>query len=127
MPNVFISHRKSDAQQAEQLANELRDAGHEVWFDEWKIDVGDSIVERINQGLEGSKYLVLCYSSSGLSPWVNREWMSVLAQQLAGSQVKVLPILLTGGQAPAILADVKYADLVKDWSKGLFELLRAIK
>ncbi|MBW4455264.1 MAG: toll/interleukin-1 receptor domain-containing protein [Nostoc indistinguendum CM1-VF10] len=51
MANVFISHRKSDAQQAEQLANELRDAGHKVWFDEWKIDVGDSIVERVDQGL----------------------------------------------------------------------------
>ncbi|MEH1857971.1 MAG: toll/interleukin-1 receptor domain-containing protein [Nostoc sp.] len=127
MPNVFISHRKSDAQQAEQLANELGDAGHEVWFDEWKIDVGDSIVERVDQGLEGSKYLVLCYSSSNMSSWVNREWMSVLARQLAGHQVKVLPILLTGGQPPAILADIKYADLVQDWSKGVSELLRAIK
>ncbi len=127
MANVFISHRKSDVEQAERLANELRENGHEVWFDEWNIDVGDSIVERVDQGLEGSKYLLLCYSSSGLSAWVNREWMSALARQLAGHQVKVLPILLTGGERPAILADIKYADLVKDWSKGLSELLRAIK
>lgn len=127
MPNVFISHRQSDTQQAEQLANELGDAGHEVWFDEWKIDIGDSIVERVDQGLEGSKYLVLCYSSSGMSPWVNREWMSVLDRQLSGYEVKVLPILLTGGEPPAILADIKYADLVNDWSKGVSQLLRAIK
>jgi hypothetical protein len=127
MPNVFISHRKDDAQLAEQLATEVRDAGHEVWFDEWKIDLGDSIVERVDEGLEGSNYLVLCYSSSGMSPWVNREWMSALARQLSGNGVKVVPVLLTGGKPPAILADVKYADLVKDWSKGVSELLRAIR
>ena len=127
MPNVFISHRKDDAEQAEQLATEVRDAGHEVWFDEWKIDLGDSIVERVDEGLEGSNYLVLCYSSSGMSPWVNREWMSVLARQLCGHGVKVLPVLLTGGKAPAILADIKYGDFTQDWSKGVSELLRAIR
>lgn len=127
MPNVFISHRKTDAQMAEQLATEVRDAGHEVWFDEWKIDLGDSIVERIDEGLEGSNYLVLCYSSSGMSDWVNREWMSALARQLSGHGVKVLPILLTGGKPPAILADIKYGDLTQDWSKGVSDLLRAIR
>jgi hypothetical protein len=127
MPNVFISYRHSDAQEAEQLAKEIRDAGHQVWFDEWKIDVGDSIVELIDEGLEGTTYLVLCYSESGMSPWVNREWMSVLARQLSSCGVKVLPVLLTGGQPPAILADIKYANLVKDWSKGVSDLLRAIK
>lgn len=127
MPNVFISHRKSDAQQAEQLANELRRAGHEVWFDEWKIDIGDSIVERVDQGLEETDYLILCFSSSDLSPWVNREWMSTLARQLSGHGVKILPVLLTGGNPPAIIEDIKYANLVKDWSKGVSNLLRAIK
>ncbi|HEY9895218.1 MAG TPA: toll/interleukin-1 receptor domain-containing protein [Candidatus Sericytochromatia bacterium] len=127
MPNVFISHRKDDANQAEQLATEVRDAGHEVWFDEWKIDLGDSIVERIDEGLEGSNYLVLCYSSSGMSDWVNREWMSALARQLSGHRVKVLPLLLTGGKPPTILADIKYGDLTQDWSKGVSELLRAIR
>ena len=51
MANVFISHRKADGEQAEKLGTEIRNAGHEVWFDEWKIDVGDSIVERVDEGL----------------------------------------------------------------------------
>lgn len=128
MANAFISHRKADVKQAELLANEIRNAGHQVWLDEWKISLGDSIVERINEGLEGATYVVLCYSSSGImSPWMSREWMSALARQLNGFGVKVLPVLLTGGDPPAILADLKYADLVKDWSKGVVELLRAIR
>jgi hypothetical protein len=127
MANVFISYRQIDTDSAENLASEVASAGHQVWFAEWKIDIGDSIVERVNEGLEGLSYLVLCYSSSDTSPWVNREWMSVLARQLSREKVKVLPVLLTGGRPPAILADIKYADLITDWSKGVSDLLRAIK
>jgi hypothetical protein len=128
MSNVFISHRGDDTQQAEQLATEIRHVGHKVWLDAWKIDMGDSIVERINEGLEGATYMVVCYSSSGVTaPWMSREWMSALARQLNGYSIKLLPVVLTGGEPPAILADVKYANLVKDWQQGIAQLLHAIR
>lgn len=128
MANVFISHRGSDNYEAEQLAIKLRDASHDVWLDIWKIDLGDSIIERINQGLTGSTYVVVCYSSSGVEvPWMSREWMATLARQLNGFQVKLLPVVLTGGQPPAILADLKYADLTRDWDGGIAEIIKAIR
>ena len=128
MANVFISHRGSDTQEATWLADEIQNAGHQVWLDVWEINVGDSIIERMNAGLEGATFLVLCYSSSGVtSPWISREWMATLARQLNGYGVKVLPVLLTGGGPPAILADVKYADLVADWAQGVSELLQAMR
>jgi hypothetical protein len=127
MPKIFLSHRKPDTDLAKRLADQLIVAGHQVWFDEWEINIGDSIVERINDGLDTMNYLVLCYSTSDMAPWINREWMSTLARQLSGHPVKILPVLLSGGNAPAILADIRYADLVKDWDKGVEDLLRAIK
>ncbi|MBA3242822.1 MAG: toll/interleukin-1 receptor domain-containing protein [Acidobacteria bacterium] len=128
MANVFISYRKSDEAQAERLATEVRGAGHHVWFDEWEIGLGDSVVGKMNEGLEGATYVVVCYSSSGVtSPWMSSEWMSTLARQLDGHGVKLLPVLLTGGGPPAILADRKDADLVKDWPGGMAQLLRAIR
>lgn len=127
MANVFISHRTADAVEVELLAEEIRRAGHTVWLDTREIGIGDSIIGRINEGLEGAAYLVLCYSSAGASPWTDVEWMSTLARQLSGHGVKILPVLLTGGTPPAILADIRYADLVKDWSGGVAELLRAIR
>ncbi len=63
---------------AERLALELEASGHAVWFGEWEINMGDSIAGRIDQGLQGATSLVLCYSSSGMSAWVNREWMSAV-------------------------------------------------
>lgn len=127
MANVFISHRKDDAVQGERLAQDISAAGHSVWFDEWDIQLGDSVVERINSGLEGTAYLVLCYSASGvMSPWTTREWMSALHRQLEGSDVRILPVRF-GGSAPAILADIKYADLSGDWDLGVAQLIRAIR
>jgi hypothetical protein len=128
MANVFISHRSDDLNEAETFAREIQIAGHQVWLDEWEISIGDSIIEKINKGLEGTTYLILCYSSLGITtPWMSREWYSTLARQLNGAGVKIYPVKLTGGTPPAILADIKYLDLVKDWKKGLSELLKAIK
>jgi hypothetical protein len=127
MANLFISHRGSDTAKAELLAEELRVRGHQAWLDTWDIKVGDSIIAKINAGLSGSSYLVLCYSAADvLAPWISREWMSVLARQLEGHSIKLLPVRLSGGEAPAILADIRYADLEADWDKGVSDLINAI-
>jgi hypothetical protein len=127
MANVFVSHRSSDETQAERLAETLRSAGHTVWLDTWEIGLGDSITEKMNQGLEGATFLVLCCSSAGVtSPWMSREWLSAIARQLNDKSIRILPVILSGGTPPAILADVKYADLVKDWDSGIAALLKAL-
>ena len=128
MSGVFVSHRLADSSEAERLATELRNRGHSVWLDEWEIGIGDSIIGKMNEGLTTLRYLVLCYSSSGsLSAWMSQEWMSTLARQLGGAGVKILPVRLTGGDPPPILADIKYADLVADWPSGVDALCAAIK
>jgi TIR domain len=128
MASVFISHRGADDTAAERLASELRSRGHQVWLDSWNIKIGDSIVEQMNSGLSGSAYLVLCYSDAGsISPWMSREWMSALARQLEGADVRILPVRLTGGSPPPILADIKYADLVADWASGVDDLCTVLR
>ena len=95
MSKVFICHRSPDKALAEQLAVEIRAAGHEVWLDMWKIGVGDSIVAEIDRGLSSMHYLVLCYSTSGPSDWTDREFHSTLHRQLSGHPVKVSTRLST--------------------------------
>lgn len=127
MAKVFISHRGADQVQAAHLAAILRGSGHDVWLDVWEIGVGDSIIEKINDGLANSCFLVLCCSDeSSTGAWMNREWMSALARQLDGARIKVLPVLLTGGRPPALLADLKYANLVADWVGGVEALCKAL-
>ena len=116
MYSVFISHRGCEIDLAERLALDLkRKGGHQVWFDAWNIKVGETIVGRINEGLSGEVALVLCLSKLGLSDWMNTEWMSTLARQLNGENVRLLPAKLTGGSLPAVLADRKCTDLSVRW------------
>ncbi|MEU5259711.1 toll/interleukin-1 receptor domain-containing protein [Amycolatopsis sp. NPDC021455] len=128
MAAIFISHRNADAVLAERLGADLRATGHEVWLDAWEVSLGDSIVEKISSGLSTTTHVVLCFSSSGsASPWMGREWMSALARQLNGEGIRLLPVRLTGGTPPPILADIKYADLTSDWAGGLVTLCAALR
>lgn len=128
MASVFVSHRSSDTSLAEQLAKDLQSAGHTVWLDKWELKIGDSLIGKISSGLTSAQYVVLCYSAGGIdTPWISREWMSTLTRQIEGAGVTILPVRLSGGSPPAILADIKYADLVADWNRGLAEILVALK
>ena len=100
--------------------------GHDVWLDVWKIKLGESIIGQINDGLSGASFLVLCCSDApSTSPWMDREWRSVLARQLEGAKVRVLPVRLTGKTA-AILSDIKYADLARDWQPRMEAIRKAL-
>lgn len=128
MASIFISHRGADQHAAERLANVLRGLGHDVWIDVWKINVGDSIIGQINSGLSDASFLVLCCSDTdSTSAWMDREWMSVLARQLEGANVRVLPVRLSGGVPPPILADIKYADLATNWQDGVEAITKALR
>ena len=127
MANIFVSYRSSDVDSARQLATEMQARGHSVWLDESQISVGDSIVEKIDSGLEAIQYLILCYSGAGVhSPWMSREWMSTLARQLEGSGVRILPVRFSGGNPPTLLADIKYIDMSADWNLGIEQLHMAL-
>jgi hypothetical protein len=127
MAKVFVSYRGADQAEAERLSEALCARGHEVRIDVWDIGVGDSVIAWMDTGLRISEFLLLCYSDAlSASPWMDREWMSALARQLEGENIKVLPVRLTGGTSPAILADIKYADLVADWQSGLDAICKAL-
>jgi len=128
MASVFISHRGADQVATERLARALRKRGHKVWLDIWQIQVGDSIVGRIDSCLSEASFLLLCCSGQlSTSSWTDREWMSALARQLGGAGVRLLPVRLTGGVLPSVLADVKYADLIADWSAGAGAICKAME
>ncbi len=71
---VFVSHSSKDQQFVDQFASELRRFGFDVWYDQWEIAVGDSIVEKVFEGLEASDTLVIVLSTASIgSRWVKEE------------------------------------------------------
>ncbi len=112
MANLFICNKATDKLKAEKLAKSLKDRGHEVWFNDWEIGLGDSIVGKIEEGLAGATFLILCFSANCTDErWFDQKWMSALSRQLDGCQIKLLPVRISIGDPPLILTGRRYADL----------------
>ena len=56
--DVFLSHAKLDKRVVRELAERLRRDGIRVWFDEWSIQAGDIIPEKIERGLALQRHLI---------------------------------------------------------------------
>ena len=124
---VFICHATEDKPFARRIATHLRQAGAEVWLDEWEIKVGDSIVEKINAGLRGATHLLLLLSATSVrKPWVRREFSSALMRQLADNSVRLLPVLLDDCEVPPLLSDIRYADCRAQAATAFDQIMHAL-
>lgn len=124
---VFICHASEDKPVAKRLARQIKNLGADVWLDEWEIKVGDSIVEKINGGIGEATHLCLLMSvHSANRPWVAREMSAALMRQLADKSVSILPVRIDATPLPALLADIRYADLRHPPRKYLKELREAL-
>lgn len=122
---IFISYNHQDRGFAERLATDLRNTGLAVWWAEGEIKVGDSITQKVSDGISRSAYLVVILSPFSItSPWVQRELSSALMRQLSIERgIVILPVLLTDCEIPVLLGDLKYADFRQDYGIGLQDLL----
>lgn len=126
--NVFLCHASVDKPFVRQVWSDLKHAGHKPWIDEFEIQVGDSIVQKISEGTTGAGELVLFLSKASInSAWVQREWSSALARQLETKKIRVLPAVIEHCEIPALLADVKYADFRGSYNNGLEALMNALR
>jgi hypothetical protein len=128
MIRVFISYVGSDELFAERLAVDLRAYTSQIFFAKWSIKVGESIVQKINEGLSSHDNLVLVLSPTSVdSEWVKREFNSTLMRQLRDKDIRILPVLKESCVIPPLLIDIKYADFRTDYNKGFVSLLDAFQ
>jgi len=91
--DVFISHASEDKESvALPLHNRLKAAGLRVWIDRFELKIGDSLREKIDEGLAGSRYGVVVLSPSFLAKrWPAQELNGLFAREEAGRKV-LLPV-----------------------------------
>jgi len=123
--SIFLSHSSPDKPFVRSLAHNLRDAGFAPWIDEAEIKLGDSLINKISEGIDRCDYLAVVLSASSCqSEWVNREVNIALTQEIRGKRVKVLPLILEECEIPPFLLDKKYVDFSGSYVDGINELLR---
>ncbi|MBN9452944.1 MAG: toll/interleukin-1 receptor domain-containing protein [Bosea sp.] len=92
--DVFISHASEDKSVfVRPLANALVSLGVRVWYDEHSIEYGDSIREKVDQGLVRSKCGIIVFSEFFLrKPWPAYELDGLVGNQFADNVRQLIPI-----------------------------------
>jgi hypothetical protein len=94
MHDVFICHANEDKEQiARPLAEGLRASGLNVWYDEFSLNLGDSLRESIDRGLADSRFGMVVLSHHFFSKkWPQAELNGLIAIETAGGGKKIIPI-----------------------------------
>ena len=104
MSSIFLSHNSKDKPFVRRLADDLRKEGFYVWVDEAEIKLGDSLIEKIREGLDKMEYVGVVLSKNSInSEWVKKEIDIAMNQEIEGKRVKVLPIMLEQVEPPYFL------------------------
>src|SRR5437016_2632636 len=111
MSSIFLSHSHKDKAFVKRLTLDLRRRGHVVWVDEAEINVGDSLIEKIREGIDRVDFVAAVISRASVkSKWVSRELDIASNRELRGKKVVVLPILLEDVRLPGFLDGKLFAD-----------------
>lgn len=128
LARLFISHSSADRPTAERLATDLARLGHQAWIYEWEVRVGESIVGRMDDGLDEADYVVLLISERSLaSEFVRREWLPKYFEEILRRRTAVLPALLEDTELPISLRDKRYADFRNHYLVGFTDLVTSLQ
>lgn len=130
--NIFLSHSHKDKLFVRQLAENLERAGLSCWVDEAELDIGDSIIDRIGQGIYESDLVAAVISTNSVSSaWVQKELQLAMTREISGKRIRVLPIILNSCTEliPYYLRDKLYADFrdAERFQNNLDLLIRAVQ
>jgi hypothetical protein len=127
IPRLFLSYAAKDKKYAERLAGELKNSGASVWFDEWELQVGDSLRQRIDEAIAISDYLLILLTPNSInSRWIQAEWRAVFSNELNERAITVIPVLLEDCEIPTDLADRLYLDLRYNFPAGVARLVEQL-
>lgn len=91
--DVFISHASEDKEDlVRPLAEALRDAGLEVWYDEFELKLGMSLRRSIDGGISQARFgLVVLSEAFFAKGWPQYELDGMVTAQVSGKQI-LLPL-----------------------------------
>jgi len=129
---VFLSHTSSDKDVVEPIGAFLSKRGLKVWLDAWRMTPGDSLIEKIGEGLESSDRLIVFLSPESVeSNWLRKEVATGLVMELAEEKGLgdkfIVPALLVPCKIPIMLRDKLYANFTnKAFDAACEELLMGV-
>jgi hypothetical protein len=94
----------------------------------FSLHFGDQSVEKIEDGLTSSDFLVIILSNASTqSRWVQQELDAATVRSVETRGIRILPVVIEQCEIPPFLAHRKYADFSLDPAAAHRELLAAIE
>jgi hypothetical protein len=122
-----MSHNHKDKPFVRDLAAKLSLFGIKAWVDEWEMLPGDSLIGKIQEGIEACDYVGAVLSKHSVSSeWVAREVRAALTGEIEYKKVIVIPMRIDNCKLPPFLRDKLFADFRTDFYVGFCELLRRL-
>ena len=124
---IFISYSHADKAFVYKLAAHLVKQNAHVWIDSWELNVGDSLIQRIQQAIQESSALLIVLSKASVeSEWCKKELNAGLMRELDEKRVLVLPVLVEDCEIPLFLREKMYADFRTSFDTGLHAVVAAV-
>lgn len=126
---VFLSHNHHDKSFVRKLAADLEGHNVKCWVDEAEMKIGDSLVQKIREGIDNSDYFAVIVSpNSVVAPWVANELDVAMSYQISGKNIKILPIVVKECELPGLLPGKLYANFKDEslYEESFKRLLRDI-
>lgn len=98
--DLFLCHTGADKDWVRSLAERLEQEEHEgrtlrVFFDEWDIAPGENILERIENGLRGARFVAVVISPAMTrAAWPTLEWQTQVYDDPNGKRARVIPLIV---------------------------------
>lgn len=128
---IFLSHTGADKPFVRSLRDDLHAHGvPRVWVDEAEIEIGDSLIAKIEEGMKVCRYIGVVLSTKSMkAPWVKKELDVAMNREIAGGEVVVLPLLYEKCELPEFLKGKLYADFTDEdtYEEVLGKLLRRLR
>jgi hypothetical protein len=125
---LFLSHSSVDKPFVQRLAIDLIDRDMPVWFDTWEMGAGDSLIDKVYEGIGDSDYVLVVLSPNSVgSAWVKRELTAALSLEERRGRTLVVPIRLAHSEVPLTIADRLYADFSEAYLEPFEQLVTRLR
>ena len=128
---IFLCHATEDKLFVRKLKKSLERKGvSEVWVDEGELLIGDSLLNKIEEGINMTKYFGVVLSPRAIqSKWVKRELEIAMNREIESDEVIVLPLLYERCELPRFIKTKLYGDFTNPvaYKNSVNKLLRRLK
>lgn len=125
-PRIFVSHAGEDTEVAIELTSAFTRAGIFAWVDRQRLQIGDSLVQSIQEEIGLATHGVIVISEAFLDkPWPKDELRTIYAAYINGTK-QLLPLWHGDPSAIKMRLDQQFPGVSDIWAENTSNVPRAV-